>query len=289
MRSPEVATAVQESVIARALEVFEADERVLACWLEGSFARGTADAWSDVDLHVAVSDANWPAFRGQARDTLQRIGEVLAFGEVPFPWGTQLVLAMLSGPARLDFYIERKERIGEALRLDQPRLLFDRGGIEESLMMTRNIEPLIRARLQELVQTFFFGGMWPSRLAGREEWGTLYANGLIIIYQFLVPALLIQDSPEHYFRPHFHNERQLSAARRSQVDDLVASVGRAFEGIEKGKLSPEAVVSVYEQLLSTIWREFRNACETHNVHYPDSAEAEIRAYHRRQLGMFAHE
>jgi len=289
MRSPEVATAVQDRLIERACEVLEADERVLACWLEGSFGRGTADAWSDVDLHVAVSDANWSAFRREAREILKRIGDVLAYGEVPFPWGTQLILTTLSGPARLDFYIERRERISEALRLDQHRLMFDRGGVELSLKVTHDIEPLIRARLQELTQTFFFGGMWPARLAGRGEWGTLFANGLIVVYQFLVPALLIQDSPQHFFRPHFHNERWLSPERRSQVDGLVAAVGRAFEGMEKGEPSRQAVFSAYETLLSTVWREFRAACEEHGVEYPEAAELETRAYLGRELGMFADE
>ena len=112
---------------------------------------------------------------------------------------------------------------------------------------------------------------------------------MIVIYQFLVPALLIQDSPEHFFRPHFHNERQLSIARRLQVNGLVAAVGRAFEGIDRGELSREAVTSVYEVLLTTVWREFRTACAKHGVEYPEAAEQEIRAYHRRELGMFVGE
>jgi len=41
--------------------------------------------------------------------------------------------------------------------------------------------------------------------------------------------------------------------------------------------------------LNTIWREFRMACETYSVDYPDAAEEEIRAYHRREPGMFTHE
>jgi predicted nucleotidyltransferase len=278
---------VQESLITRAHEILEADERVLACWLEGSFARGSADAWSDVDLHIAVSDEEWPAFRADARAMVGRLASVLAYSEVPFPWGTRLVLATLSGPARLDLYIERVERLGDALRLDEPHILFDRGGVVKSLKVTTDIEPLIRARLQELMQTFFFGAMWPSRLAGREEWGTLFANGLIIIYQFLVPALLIQDSPEHFFRPHFHNERQLSPARRAQVNGLVAAVARAFEGIDTREVSREAIVSVYETLLGQLWRELRAACEKHGVEHPEAAERETRAYHRRELGMFA--
>jgi predicted nucleotidyltransferase len=32
------------------------DPRVRAAWLEGSFARGEADAWSDIDLHLIVEE-----------------------------------------------------------------------------------------------------------------------------------------------------------------------------------------------------------------------------------------
>jgi hypothetical protein len=59
----------QEELIERTTEVLSADPRVLAAYLVGSFAIGTADAWSDVDLHVIISD--------EAKDELsQRWGEV---------------------------------------------------------------------------------------------------------------------------------------------------------------------------------------------------------------------
>ena len=32
------------------------DERIRSVWLEGSLARGIADDWSDLDLHLAVTD-----------------------------------------------------------------------------------------------------------------------------------------------------------------------------------------------------------------------------------------
>lgn len=62
-------TAAQEGFIQRAREVLAADERVLAAYLVGGFAIGKADAWSDVDLHVIVTDeatedlkTSWPKF-----------------------------------------------------------------------------------------------------------------------------------------------------------------------------------------------------------------------------------
>jgi predicted nucleotidyltransferase len=61
-------TAAHEAFIKRAKEVLAADERVLAAYLVGGFAIGHADAWSDVDLQVIVTDeaaedikASWPA------------------------------------------------------------------------------------------------------------------------------------------------------------------------------------------------------------------------------------
>ena len=49
-------TAPQEALIARARDVFSADERVVAAYLVGGFAIGQGDAWSDVDLQCLVRD-----------------------------------------------------------------------------------------------------------------------------------------------------------------------------------------------------------------------------------------
>ncbi|HXQ19914.1 MAG TPA: nucleotidyltransferase domain-containing protein [Acidimicrobiales bacterium] len=69
-------TAPQEAFIERAREALSSDERVLAAYLVGGFAVGTADAWSDVDLQVIVADeaaddikASWPTLVGQMAET----------------------------------------------------------------------------------------------------------------------------------------------------------------------------------------------------------------------------
>lgn len=49
-------TAPQEAFIARAREVLEADDRVLAAYLVGGFAVGIGDPFSDVDLQVLVAE-----------------------------------------------------------------------------------------------------------------------------------------------------------------------------------------------------------------------------------------
>ncbi|MDP9387104.1 MAG: hypothetical protein M3Q48_04065 [Actinomycetota bacterium] len=49
-------TARHQAFIARASEVLEADDRVLAAYLVGGFAVGAGDAFSDVDLQVLVAE-----------------------------------------------------------------------------------------------------------------------------------------------------------------------------------------------------------------------------------------
>lgn len=286
-RSDRVATEAQESLIERARKVLEADPRVIACWIEGSFARGNADAWSDVDLHAVVADDDAASFLAGRKELVERIERVLALDDAPLPWGTQLIVATLKGPARLDLYIERESRLNDALRFEKARVLFDRKGVTGTLRLTEQIEPLVRKRLTDLMRTFFFGAMWPARLLGRREWGTLYTNAGIVIYQFMVPTMLIEDSPEHFYRPQFHNERYLSEPRRVTVNGLVAQVARAFVDIDTGEPAVAPIVAVYERLLATLWTEFRAACEKYGVEYMEAAELETRSYLHRELGMFA--
>src|SRR2546428_988209 len=78
-------TSAQRALIQEASAAFQADKRILACWLEGSFAAGTADAWSDVDLHIAVVDENWEALLGERLQLVGRVRTVLGFVEAGLP------------------------------------------------------------------------------------------------------------------------------------------------------------------------------------------------------------
>jgi hypothetical protein len=196
-------------------------------------------------------------------------------------------MVTIEGPARVDFYVEKVSRLPSALRLEKPLLLFDKAGISGSLSVTTNVEPLIKARVAELSNQLFFGGMWPARLSGRQEWGTLFANALFVVNQFLIPAILIQDSPEHFFRPMFHNERYLSAERRHGVNELASKLAGYFAGIESGAPDRNAVACAYELLLTEVWRELRAASDRFEVDYPVETEKAMREYLRGQLGIFA--
>jgi len=67
--------------------VFREDSRVTAGWLERSFASGTADAWSDVDLYLALRDADYDAVVADRLSLLNQIRPVLGYGENPIRGG----------------------------------------------------------------------------------------------------------------------------------------------------------------------------------------------------------
>lgn len=78
----------RSQMLQRAIEVLARDERFVAAWLAGSFGRGTADEWSDLDLWVVVSDV--------AAETLCTLTSVVGAGTTPERLGLFAALGRLA-------------------------------------------------------------------------------------------------------------------------------------------------------------------------------------------------
>jgi hypothetical protein len=274
-------TATHERLLAdlraRAVE----DDRIRAAWLEGSFARGTADAGSDLDLHFAVSDPAFDDFAEGARDWVAAVRTPI--GVIPLTFGPRRMFGIsLEDGTRLDLFLEPASHVPNVARPLVPRLLFDHddlaGGFD--VAPERTFDPA--AKVQEVLGTFLFGFTFPARLSVREEWGSLHLNALLVVFQFLVPAMLLQRHPEQAFRPQLHNERFLDPDQRSRVDGLVVQLARAFSSTPP---DPEAVRSAYTALLTTFLAELRAAASAHDVPWPEAAEAAIREFLAAELAL----
>jgi predicted nucleotidyltransferase len=113
----------RNALLARIREDLDADERVTAAWLEGSFGRGTEDAWSDIDLHVVVRDDALAAWLGGRDDWFARLGHpVMVMPSSASELGDwQGVL--FAGPVFLDLAVHP---VSTATREADTRLLFAR-------------------------------------------------------------------------------------------------------------------------------------------------------------------
>lgn len=280
-------TEAQQAAIARARTVLEADARVRAAWLQGSFARGDADAWSDIDCYAAVANEAFEEFVNEQRDVLEHIAPIV--GELRVPLGaTRLIAATLDTPeglVRFDFFAEPVSQAGSPRQM-APLILFDRDGLATRFAIQPLATPeALRRRVETMVSGYFFGAMWPVRLAGRETPGTMLLNALSVVYGFIVPAILVCTRPEEAFRELLHVEHWLAREDRERVDALVAELHRAFAGVGEHEMDGAALAAAHARLVGTCLLELRRACDATGVEWPARSEAAYRAWYRRELGV----
>ena len=79
----------------------EADGHVLAFWLEGSLGKNAGDAYSDVDAHLLVRDADLVDFRRDGRAFLQSAAPLVLFRAL---FGGEMMNALTANGLRLDIW-----------------------------------------------------------------------------------------------------------------------------------------------------------------------------------------
>ncbi|HJS29605.1 MAG TPA: aminoglycoside 6-adenylyltransferase [Anaerolineales bacterium] len=62
-------------VVDRFLDACQADERIVAAFLSGSYARGTADEFSDLDLNLIAADGDYAEVLSERDDFVRNLGE----------------------------------------------------------------------------------------------------------------------------------------------------------------------------------------------------------------------
>jgi lincosamide nucleotidyltransferase len=99
-----------QAVVARFVAACQADERVLAAFLGGSYAAGTADARSDLDLYVITSDNTYESFLAERRAFIEQLGEPY-FLEVFPGHGAAFIFFVLSDGTEGELGLGRESHI----------------------------------------------------------------------------------------------------------------------------------------------------------------------------------
>ena len=165
-RTPGDLAAMRNEILTRIVDRGEQDERVVAAWLTGSFGRGEDDAWSDLDLHLAIEDAHMDAW-WQARESLYREIAPPLFMQREMPSNAQegghFQLVYFPGPVEVDWNVGP---VSLATRPPTSRMLFARRDIPVSQAQSIDADER-RERMQHA--TDFFWAMTPIavKYAGR--------------------------------------------------------------------------------------------------------------------------
>ncbi len=93
-----------QTIMNRFIAACQSDERVVAAFLSGSYARDAADAYSDIDLALITSDEAYDNFLAEREAFIQQLGKPIFLEDYPgedhlfvfsiFPDGTEVELGI---------------------------------------------------------------------------------------------------------------------------------------------------------------------------------------------------
>ncbi|MGB2696033.1 MAG: nucleotidyltransferase domain-containing protein [Dehalococcoidia bacterium] len=261
-----------EAVLQRLIAAARDDERIVAAWLQGSRADGTADAFSDIDFYIAVADEAYESFDKLA--FIERTAPVLVHFEPPFLPG---VICLLEGPVKLDLLVDQLSTVGRQLRA-AVLMLIDKAGVESSLR-TGWVpgDDQVAPRVNEAIRMTFQGGTWPIRLLRRGQWTTHAYSELTLIEGVIVPLMLVQQDPFAFQRNQFSRAKHLNEAERREVDELAQEVLAA--------LASRSLATAYRahlHIVELLARVGRAACKRFGLAYPEAAERELLRFYERE-------
>ena len=179
----------QETLIARVTSALEPDDRVRGLFLGGSFGRGTADEWSDVDFIALIPREQHESFEADWRGTLEAIMSLVHYQHLPF----KPVLHAISDEwLRCDLTFLAPDQT-RGMTQDRHKPLIDRDGIHATLPPTLPPPQINRGMLEGTVTEFIrVLGLTPVAV-GRNE-VELIGLGTGMLRRMLTDLLVLEKN-----------------------------------------------------------------------------------------------
>jgi predicted nucleotidyltransferase len=256
-----------EAVTAR---LRDAHPPVRALLLVGSFGRGTADRFSDVDLLAAVERDQHERFTASWRAVLEAIAPVVFWNQRASGDGV-LINAVSEAWLRCDLAVVTPDAFAARTR-DAVTVLFDRDGLSERMPLHRSPARPRPARLFHLVQEFIrVLGLLPV-VAGRGEWVTGAGSGIGHLREHLT-SLLIEEQGIADPGGALHLSRVLTPERYEVLQRL------PFPQPERSE-----VIAAHAAYARAFMPRARKLAAAQGVLWPEAFEAATLRHLRDELG-----
>ena len=243
------------------------DVRVLGAWIEGSFATGTADRYSDIDLHLLVAEENKETFQHGLESWLSDIQSLVLFKDT-FPG--QMMTCITTAGLRVDVWIHA----GDAISLERTkvRVLSAAEGCIQLKETCRNkeLEDVSSVLKQHFNEFWRVLAILPTVL-GRDEriagfMGTTFAV-------MSLTEVLIIGSGNQRDRGVKNINAFVPQTLRKEIEDALTMQNIDREGIAKAHL----------RLIAIMQRHGPDIAKQHGVVYPLALEKAVLSYISREL------
>jgi hypothetical protein len=264
----------RRDTIAKATATFSADARVLAGWLEGSLADGSADSFSDIDLYLCIADSAWDEVWATRHEFIARVTPILASADVMGVFG---IGCLLEGPMKLDVFFERESTLAAKQRIAVERLwgpdtIFARLRLGDDLG-----DAAIARALEYNVMGFLQGGTWPVRLLARGQRNTFFYCEILLIETGIVPLLLLEKDRRAFHRNMFTRLKMLTPRQQAECGQLIDRITRAV-----GDGDRDAMRTIHIEIFRTLCRLGRAAFERYGLAFPSRVEEEMVAFYQHE-------
>lgn len=256
----------QLAYLAQIEPLLRADSRIRAAWLGGSFGRGNADHYADIDLHVLVAPAAIAEVRTALDAALAALRPLVLTRRL---FNNRMFNGLTADGLRLDLWLhddapvldKRKVRVlidrGKSLRFDATSALPDAA--------TRN------ARIAQQIAEFWRCIALLPAVIGRQEL-IVSQQGLTVEVNVLTDVIILgeeieRDSGVKRLNPFLPDDQ------RQAIEAALALDG----------LTPQSLVNAHLALARIMQRTGRAIAARHGIDYPTDVENAALTYVEREL------
>jgi hypothetical protein len=257
---------MQDEFLAQLQTRLALDPRIVAAWLAGSYGRGAADRWSDIDLHLLLAPGD-DSFRTEVRGWLEAIQPLVLYRLM---FDGRMINALTGDGLRLDIWLHDEAQTLDPTRV---RVLVDRQTqLRLEPPQSEPADPVqtavaLRGQIEEFWRCI---ALMPTVVGRRER--LVSFTGIDIELGLAVDICLRGNGIARDAGVKTLN-RFLPAELRAALEHAVALDG----------LTPESLVEANMRLADIVRQQGRMAAERWGFDYPADLEDAVLAYVAAEL------
>jgi predicted nucleotidyltransferase len=249
-----------QAILDRFVAACHKDERLIAAFLTGSYARGTADAYSDLDFCLITRSDAYQDFITEKKDFIRQLGKPLFLEDFNHP---DMLFSIFSNDVECELAICSQDRLNRLYSLPY-RVLVDKKGLFPEVLFTPPAPPPAdqSENLRGLISWFWhdFSHFITALGRGQLWWA---AGQIEVLRGYCVSLARLQhdfSAEAALDEPYFKIEKAISIA------DL-APLQATFCPLEPEAMlqSARLILHYYQELAHPLTRE-------HRIDYPQDLE-----------------
>jgi hypothetical protein len=267
----------QSSLINRLAESFAGDERILSCWLHGSFATGTTDKYSDIDMALLVDDEQFHYVFQSVHETASAAGQPLVAWDSPKDVDGAGFTLFYADCNFLDVKVYRASRLPYLGGKSGTKIIFDRTGSLSFNETPLQSDSYIGAPVHEQIWTkmvyLCICAYSTIRFIKRENYW--YASGMIsAIRGTMAQIFWLWEHPDELADMSFI---VWGVVRRDLKPELASELASTVSDAEKAEM-----VHTLGRLLGILERHGERIAHDTGSEYPGPLVDVVVGYYRRE-------